>query len=429
MLIGLIAQRSNLRNIFKILDTARQQVITYAQLFQTKLTKEHVPVGLTIKQLSMDFENLKYWIALKSIKGVGNVTIPALVDKFISLPAIFAASAAQLTTIPGISKKTATAIASFKDWDKIKREFDLTSKAGIKILTYQDDLYPTKLLNIYDRPAFIYVKGNLIKDEINIAIVGSRQASTYGKYTTERISRELAVKGITIVSGLARGIDASAHRGALTGRGRTIAVLGSGLDVIYPPENKKLYAEIEQSGAIISEYPLGTPPLANNFPARNRLISGMSYGVVVVEAGEKSGSLITARLALEQGREVFAVPGSIDSAGARGTNKLIKQGAKLIENIADILEDILPQIEKMAPLAWSSAKSPDAVEPPIAVKLSATEQIIIDLISTNILHIDEIITAAALSPADALSSLMSLELKGIVQQHPGKFFSRKKSWV
>jgi DNA processing protein len=292
----------------------------------------------------MDFEKLKYWIALKSIPGVGNITFPALVDKFVALPSIFNTSASQLATTPGISKKIATAIASFKDWDKIKLELDRTIKAGIKIITYSDELYPAKLLNIYDRPAFLYVKGNLTKDEINIAMVGSRQASTYGKYTTERISRELAIKGITIVSGLARGIDAAAHRGALTASGITIAVMGSGLDVIYPPENKKLYAEIVQSGAVISEYPLGTPPLASNFPARNRIISGMSYGVVVVEAGEKSGSLITARLALEQGREVFAVPGSIDSSSARGTNKLIKQGAKLIENIDDILEYILPQI-------------------------------------------------------------------------------------
>ena len=374
----------------------------------------------------MDIENLKYWIALKSITGVGNVTFPALVDKFVSLRTIFTTPAPQLATTPGISKKTAIAIACFKDWDKIKRELDRTIKADIKIITYQDELYPAKLLNIYDRPAFIYVKGTLTKDEINIAMVGSRQASTYGKYTTERISRELSIKGITIVSGLARGIDAAAHRGALTAQGRTIAVMGSGLDVIYPPENKKLYAEIMQSGAVISEYALGTPPLANNFPARNRIISGMSYGVVVVEAGEKSGSLITARMALEQGREVFAVPGSIDSAGARGTNKLIKQGAKLIENIDDILEDILPQIEKTAPPAVTSLGNPVAIEPIITVKLSAIEQIIINSISTNNLHIDEIIAATDLSPAEVLSSLMSLELKGVIKQHPGKFFSRNE---
>ena len=372
----------------------------------------------------MDFDNLKYWIALKSIPGIGNVIFPALVDKFGSLHAIFTTPAPQLATTPGISKKAAAAIACFKDWDKIKLEIDRTIKADIKIITYQDDLYPAKLLNIYDRPAFIYVKGTLTKDEINIAMVGSRQASTYGKYTTEKISRELSIKGITIVSGLARGIDAAAHRGALTGQGRTIAVMGSGLDVIYPPENKKLYAEIVQSGAVISEYALGTPPLASNFPARNRIISGMSYGVVVVEAGEKSGSLITARLALEQGREVFAVPGSIDSTGARGTNKLIKQGAKLIENIDDILEDILPQIEKAPPPAIASVKSAIAIEPPITAKLNAIEQIIIDFISTNNLHVDEIIAATELAPAEVLSSLMSLELKGIIKQHPGKFFTR-----
>ena len=372
----------------------------------------------------MDFDDLKYWIALKSIPGVGNVTFPALVDKFGSLRAIFNTSAPQLATTHGISKKAATAIACFKDWDKINLELDRTLKADIKIITYQDELYPAKLINIYDRPALIYVKGTLTKDEINIAMVGSRQASTYGKYTTEKISRELSIKGITIVSGLARGIDAAAHRGALTGQGRTIAVMGSGLDVIYPPENKKLFVEIVQNGAVISEYPLGTPPLASNFPARNRIISGMSYGVVVVEAGEKSGSLITARLALEQGREVFAVPGSIDSAGARGTNKLIKQGAKLIENIDDILEDILPQIEKTAPPSATSVESTVEIEIPITTKLSAIEQIIIDLISTNNLQVDEIIAATELATAEALSSLMSLELKGIIKQHPGKFFTR-----
>jgi len=374
----------------------------------------------------MDFDNLKYWIALKSIPGVGNVTFPALVDRFVSLPDIFTTPASQLAATPGISKKVANAIACFKGWDKIKLELDRTMKAGIEIVTYQDEFYPAKLRNIYDRPAFIYVKGTLIKDEINIAMVGSRQASTYGKYTTERISRELAIKGITIVSGLARGIDAAAHRGALTGQGRTIAVMGSGLDVIYPPENKKLYAEIVQNGAVISEYALGNPPLASNFPARNRIISGMSYGVVVVEAGEKSGSLITARMALEQGREVFAVPGSIDSAGARGTNKLIKQGAKLIENIDDILEDILPQIEKTSPVTAISVESPGTIEPSIIAKLSAVEKLIVDFVSTNNFHIDEIIAATALAPAEALSSLMSLELKGIIKQHPGKFFTLNK---
>ena len=371
----------------------------------------------------MEYDKLKYWLALKSIAGIGNVVLPALIDSFGTLEAIFSASAAELQTAPGITKKAAAAVAGFKNWDNIKKSLELIENAGINIVTYQDELYPAKLLEIYDRPPFLYVKGSLKKEDINISIVGSRLASTYGKYTTERISRELALRGVTIVSGLARGIDSAAHRGALAAQGRTIAVLGTGLDVIYPPENKKLFTAIGQNGAVVSEFPLGTPPHAFNFPARNRIISGMSYGVVVVEAGEKSGSLITARLALEQGREVFAVPGSIDSAGSRGTNKLIKQGAKLIENTDDILEEILPQLEKTK---IQDALSTSGTETHIAGKnenLNSIDRQIIDLLSNDRLHIDELITVTGLSPNEILSSLMVLELKGLIKQHPGKFFS------
>ncbi len=294
----------------------------------------------------MNDEILKYWIALKSIKGIGHVSFPALVDRFGSPAAVFGASVSDLQQTEGISRQIAEAIVHFRGWDNVKAELELIRKNDVTIVTYEDELYPGQLLNIYDRPPYIYVRGNLSREDINLAIVGSRAASTYGKYTTERISRDLALQGVTVVSGMARGIDSSAHRGAITAHGRTVAILGSGLDVIYPPENKKLFADIVENGAVVSEFPLGTPPRSTNFPARNRIISGISYGVVIVEAGEKSGSLITARLALEQGREVFAVPGSIDSAGSRGTNKLIKQGAKLIENTEDILEEILPQIER-----------------------------------------------------------------------------------
>ena len=374
----------------------------------------------------MNYDILKYWIALKSIEGVGNITFPALVDKFGSLPAIFAAPVSHLKEIRGISKEIATAITGFRDWDKVKEELELIDKNKINIITYQDDPYPAKLMNIYDRPPFLYVRGNLNKDDINIAIVGSRQASTYGKYTTEKISRELALKGLTIVSGMARGIDSVAHRGALTAHGRTIAVLGSGLDVIYPPENKILFADIIQNGAVISEFPLGTPPRSANFPTRNRIISGMSYGVVIVEAGEKSGSLITARLALEQGREVFAVPGSIDAAGSRGTNKLIKQGAKLIENTDDIMEEILPQIDRTTVLKPSSVSNSEVIAAKSAEILSTVDQKIIGLISGGRVHIDDLISSSGLSSADILSALTTLELKGLVQQHPGKFFSLKK---
>jgi len=374
----------------------------------------------------MNYDFLKYWIALKSIAGVGNITFPALVDKFGSLPAIFAASVSKLNEIPGISKNIAAAIAGFKNWEKIKVELELLDKIQINIITYQDDLYPAKLMNIYDRPPFLYVRGNLNKDDINIAIVGSRLASTYGKYTTEKISRELALKGLTIVSGMARGIDSVAHRGALSAHGRTIAVLGSGLDVIYPPENKKLFTDIIQNGAVISEYPPGTPPRSTNFPARNRIISGMSYGVVIIEAGEKSGSLITARLALEQGREVFAVPGSIDAAGSRGTNKLIKQGAKLIENTDDILEEILPQFERTIVLKQPVTSRSEAIAAKGVELLSAVDQKIVGFVSGGRVHIDDLISSTGLSSAEILSALTTLELKEIVQQHPGKFFSLKK---
>jgi DNA processing protein len=374
----------------------------------------------------MNYDIFKYWIALKSIAGVGNITFPALVDEFGSLPAIFAAPVSKLSETPGISQNIATAISGYKGWDKVKVELEFLSKNDINIITYQDELYPAKLMNIYDRPPFLYVRGNLNKDDINIAIVGSRQASTYGKYTTEKISRELALKGLTIVSGMARGIDSVAHRGALTAHGRTIAVLGSGLDIIYPPENKKLFADIIQNGAVISEFPLGTPPRSANFPTRNRIISGMSYGVVIVEAGEKSGSLITARLALEQGREVFAVPGSIDSAGSRGTNKLIKQGAKLIENTDDILEEILPQIERTTILKPSSVSNSEVIATKPAEILSAVDQKIIGFISGGRVHIDDLISSTSLSSASILSALTTLELKGIIQQDPGKFFSVKK---
>ena len=380
----------------------------------------------------MNDENLKYWMALKSIDGIGNASFQPLLEHFGAPDAVFSATAHDLTAISGINKKSAAAIAAFKSWDNIRRQMDTLNKANIKIITYLDECYPPNLLNIYDRPAFLYVLGQLEKEDIPIAIVGSRHASTYGKYTTERLSRELALKGITIVSGMARGIDSCAHRGALAAQGRTIAVLGSGLDVIYPPENKNIFNDILQNGAVISEYPPGTEPLSYHFPARNRIISGMSYGVLVVEAGEKSGSLITARLAMEQGRDVFAIPGTIDSASSRGTNSLIKQGAKLIDNIDDILEDVLPQLER------ASVKPPPRKEVTVATgvlhtdmesttdTLSPVDQTIVNILSRGKMHADDIIEDAGLAAAEILSSLITLELKGIVLQHPGKIFSLKK---
>ena len=291
----------------------------------------------------MDRELLKYWIALRAVEEIGCVGFRTLLQAFSTPEGVFSASIQTLRVVPGIGPKTAHNIKSFSDWDKAEKEIEQADRLGVDIITCEDAAYPRRLLNIYDYPPLLYVKGSLHPEEICVAVVGSRLASMYGKYTTEKICRELALRGVTVVSGLARGIDSAAHRGALAGKGRTVAVLGCGLDMIYPPENENLARDVAANGAIVTEFPFATPPNAPNFPSRNRIISGISLGVVVVEAGEKSGSLITARIAAEQGRSVFAVPGEIGAAGSRGTHRLIKQGAILFESIEDVLDEILPQ--------------------------------------------------------------------------------------
>jgi DNA processing protein len=378
-------------------------------------------------------QNLKYWVALKWVEGVGNVGFKALLEAFGTPQKVFEAPLSMIKAVPGIGDKTAPQIKSFKDWKKVEKELEFADRTCVSIVTSQDPLYPSQLLSTYDYPAFLYVKGHLKEDDINVAVVGSRTASTYGKFTTERLCRELVLRGITVISGLARGIDSAAHRGALSGKGRTIAVLGCGLDVVYPPENEELFNEISLQGALISEFPFGTPPNAPNFPARNRIISGISLGVVVVEASEKSGSLITARIALEQGREVFAVPGSIDSSGSRGTNKLIKQGAKLIENVEDILEEILPQVTRAPKVVKPDQRqkqpedqqkiltsSPDLV-------LKETEKTVWQVLSQKPVHIDQIITSTGLTAHEVLVILLNLELQGLIEQKPGKTYMRKES--
>jgi DNA processing protein len=361
------------------------------------------------------------------------VGFKALLEAFGTPQKVFEAPLSMIKAVPGIGDKTAPQIKLFKDWKKIEKELECADRTGVSIVTSQDPLYPSQLLNTYDYPAFLYVKGHLKEDDVNVAVVGSRTASTYGKFTTERLCRELVLRGITVISGLARGIDSAAHRGALSGKGRTIAVLGCGLDVVYPPENEKLFDEISLQGALISEFPFGTPPNAPNFPARNRIISGISLGVVVVEASEKSGSLITARIALEQGREVFAVPGSIDSSGSRGTNKLIKQGAKLIENVEDILEEILPQVT-IAPKVVKPdqrQKQPEDhqkilnLSPDLVLK--ETEKTVWQVLSQKPVHIDQIITSTGLTAHEVLGILLNLELQGLIEQKPGKTYMRKES--
>ncbi|MBM4313176.1 MAG: DNA-protecting protein DprA [Deltaproteobacteria bacterium] len=385
----------------------------------------------------MNEESLKYWIALRAVDEVGCVGFRTLLAAFGSPEAVFRASTATLRVIPGIGLKTAENIRCFTGWETAEREVARAGKLGADIVTCQDPRYPKTLLNIYDYPPYLYVRGSFA-EETCVAIVGSRLASTYGKYITEKLARELALQGITVVSGLARGIDSAAHRGALAGKGRTIAVLGCGLDIIYPEENEALAAEIAARGAVATEFPFGTPPNAPNFPARNRIISGISLGVVVVEAGEKSGSLITARIASEQGRSVFAVPGAIESAGSRGTHRLIKQGAKLIEGVEDILEEILPQAglsrplpEQRPPRSTLGAVADTPETQPASVQnkgaaLGDRERKLLPFITREPLNVDALITASGLTAQEVQSALLVLELGGIVRQLPGKLYSRKE---
>ncbi len=385
----------------------------------------------------MDRETLKYWIALRAVEDVGCVGFRTLLAAFSTPEAVFRAPARSLQAVPGIGPKTADNILSFTDWGTAERELALAAEHGVAIVTCTDPRYPQNLLNTYDYPPFLYVKGSLCPGEVCVAIVGSRLASVYGRFVTEKISRELALKGITVVSGLARGIDAAAHRGTLAGKGRTIAVLGSGLDVVYPPENAELARAVAGQGAVVTEFPFGTPPNAPNFPSRNRIISGISLGVVVVEAGEKSGSLITARIAAEQGRSVFAVPGAIEAAGSRGTNRLIKQGAKLIENSEDILEEVLPQAG-LAPATPEAAPCPAepagvdrgptaALAPRKIAGLGDRELTLLGMISADPVGIDRLGALSGLTVQELLNCLLVLELGGHIRQLPGKLFVRKES--
>ena len=340
------------------------------------------------------------------------MTFRRLLERFDTPERALKASAAELSTVKGVSAAAATSILTHDYRPFAERESEAVARHGVKIVDFLATEYPKVLLEISDPPPFLYVRGELHGVEDAVAIVGSRRASTYGLVTTERLAGELALHGVTVVSGMARGVDTAAHRGALKAGGRSIGVLGCGIDVTYPPENQRLFKEMAEKGALVSEFPMGTTPLAENFPRRNRIISGISRGVLVVEAVQNSGSLITARYALDQGREVFAIPGNINSSGSRGTNQLIKQGAKLVEGVEDILEE-LPQRSRVAP-------HDDA---PPAFSLTPQEAGIYTLLAESPLHIDDIIVKSELTVGDVSAILLRLELKGAIQQLPGKLFA------
>lgn len=354
-------------------------------------------------------------MALRRVPRLGDMGLKRLMEVFESSQAVFSASMEELMERAGCAEPLAKTIKDCTNHPKAHAELKAIHKAGVVILTLKDPGYPKSLAAITNSPPLLYMKGELLpEDHQAMAIVGSRKASSYGIRTAENMAQELSVHGFTIVSGLARGIDSAAHSGALAAGGRTLGVLGCGLDIQYPPENTKLFQEIIQHGAVISEFPLGTPPLPVNFPHRNRIISGLSMGTLVVEATERSGSLITAQCALEQGREVFAIPGNLGAANSQGTNRLIKAGAKLVAGVHDILEEIQPQLGTERRVLTQSPQ----------VQLEPMEEILYEILSDEPRHIDELITQSRLPSAQVSGVLLQLELKGTVKHLSGHLYVR-----
>ena len=366
-------------------------------------------------------DKLYPWFCLKNVPGIGNHLFKRLIDRFNLPEAVFQASQQELLEVEGISKRQSDAILNYTAPHSIKAELDQANQKGYKIITLADSSYPPLLREIPDPPPFLYVSGRLDGSPKNIAVVGSRNPTAYGISTTQKLCADLAAHGITIVSGMAVGIDTAAHRGALAGKGKTVAVLGSGFNKIYPSQNLSLFKRISQEGAVISEFALNTEPEAHHFPIRNRIISGMSMGTVVVEATRKSGSLITARLAADQNREVFAVPGSIQSFKSTGTHALIKQGAKLVENAQDVIEELVAYMDMGPPdLHENRAHNHTAKR---LTTLLPEELAVCNNLSPYPEHIDTIIRRTHIESGKLLSLLLQLELKGIVQQLPGKYFA------
>ncbi len=370
-------------------------------------------------------EDVSDWIALNMIPGVGGATFRRLVRCFGSPGAALKASLKDLGQIRGLTPAVCQSIAEHRNSIPIQRELDMIQRHGCKIITIRDESYPANLKAIYDPPQVLYVKGDLLPaDSLAVSIVGTRAASPYGKMVAEKLGSELAARGVTVVSGMAYGIDTAAHKSALSSGGRTIAVMGNGLDVVYPTRNASLLEQIINSGAAVSEFPMGMKPLKSNFPRRNRIISGLSLGTLIVEAPKQSGALITAEFALEQGREVFAVPGQIFSETSGGTHDLIKQGAKLVESVEDILDE-LPS-NSPQPLTKDDVET---VEKQIEVQLSEAEKSIWEVVGSSPIHIDDISRQAALPPYKVSAALVMLELKGLVQQSAGKMFTKKASML
>jgi DNA processing protein len=362
------------------------------------------------------------WLALALTPGLGARMAGKLLREFGSPDAIFNASLTALEA-QQLPAAIAQAINSRQPLSAASKELAQAQAAKCRLLTWDEPQYPQLLKEIYDPPPLFYVKGNAeLLNRHSIAIVGTRRPTPYGNQMAERLGRDLADHGLVVVSGLARGIDSSAHKGALSSsRGSTVGVLGCGIDVIYPKENRKIFAEIEERGAIISEFPMGTFPAPQNFPIRNRVIAGTARGVVVVEGAQYSGSLITARLAMESSREVFAVPGNATQPVSFGPHQLIKQGAKLVTSWEDVIEELpTPVRAELEPVdTASSAERASLAEQ----GLGPSEKALYALLQMDAArHVDELVESSGLSSSEVLSALFVLEMKGLVQQLPGKQF-------
>lgn len=368
----------------------------------------------------MNESDLLDLLTLTLVSGVGPLTNRRLLDRFETPTGVLDARESQLKEVEGVGPKLAARLVAARRETDAGAELARCREAGVTLLPISHPEYPTSLLEIPDPPGLLYVRGTLEPvDGLAIAIVGSRRCTPYGERTAERLGQALARVGLTVVSGLARGIDAAAHRGALKAGGRTIAVLANGLERVYPPEHDGLAGEVVQHGALISEMPMGQVPFAQLFPQRNRIVSGLCLGVVVVEATPRSGSLSTARHAMEQNREVFAVPGPVDSLASRGCHRLLRDGATLVETVDDILEALGPLVREVKP-------TPDAVpvRHPGELVLSDRERGLLGQLGDRPISVDELIGLTRLPAQQVVSTLAVLEMRRLVRRVPGNLFIR-----
>ncbi len=375
-----------------------------------------------------NLEKIENLLRFTLTRDIGSVTVNRLLKHFGSSDCILGATEEELGNVKGLRSNQLQAVLNARKVDP-REELSLAADNNVKIIAYDDSLYPKSLRYTPDPPYLLYVKGDLKPQDIkSIGIVGTRHASRYGREQSERFGRDLAQLGFTVISGLARGVDTFAHRGALSVRGRTIAVIGSGLLQVYPPENRDLLAEIAGTAAVISEFPMNSSPTRNTFPRRNRIIAGMSLGILVVEAPQRSGALITAKQAQEMGSEVFALPGMVDQEQSIGCHKLIRDGAVLVTSAADILAEIGELDQDVLPEVMTALNNTPVANKPLSVQSAENadnkEAKILNALGTESLHIDELCVELSLSAAEVSSSLMVLELQGLVSSEPGAFYRK-----